>query len=322
VVDVAAVARWAERARALLSPEERRLFLSWPRLALTLLKYPRDRLRGLAEPDGSPDLDARDEALIELAADLIRAVGRHYFRVRITGIEHFPARGPVLLVGNHSGGLMPFEGLFTAQAIHDRHGAERRVYALVHEVLYHDDTTRSIARRLGMLRAGHDSARAAFAAGHAVLVYPGSDVDSFRPFSQRHRIELGGRKGFLRLALSAGVPIVPVVTAGTHEQMIVLSRGDWVSRAFGGYKALRTAVAPLMLALPWGIVPGFLPYLPLPAQTSVAFGTPIRWPGLGPESADDPAALERCYRDVERTMQSMLDELAEGRRFLLGQPRS
>ncbi len=296
------------------------MLLSLPHLGLTLLKYPRDRLRGLREPDGSPDLEARDEALVELAVDLIRAVGRHYFRLRVDGIEHFPASGPVLLVGNHSGGLLPLEGLFTGQAIHDRFAGARRLFGLVHEVLYHDDVMRKLARRLGMLRAGHDSAHAAFAAGHAVLVYPGSDVDAFRPFSDRHRIELGGRTGFLRLALSAGVPIVPVVTTGTHEQLIVLSRGDWLATVLGSRRLLRTEVLPLMLALPWGIAPGFLPYLPLPAQTTIAFGAPMRWPDLDARSADDPIALGRCYRDVEQTMQRMMDEQAKDRRFLFGKP--
>lgn len=318
MIDVAAALRWLGRARALMSPAERALFLSWPHLGLALLKYPRDRLRGLREPDGSPELDARDEELVDLAAELIRVLGRHYFRLRVEGIEHFPEDGPVLLVGNHSGGLLPLEGLFTGQAIYDRFGSQRRLYGLVHEVLYHDDVMRGVARRLGMLRAGHDSAQAAFAAGHAVLVYPGSDVDAFRPFTDRHRIELGGRKGFLRLALATGVPIVPVVTTGTHEQLIVLSRGDWLSRTLDSRRLLRTEVLPLVLSLPWGVAPGFLPYWPLPAQTTVGFGAPLRWRDLDSRSAEDPQALERCYQDVERAMQAMMDEQAAGRRFLLG----
>jgi 1-acyl-sn-glycerol-3-phosphate acyltransferase len=318
LIDLAAVHDWARRAKRLTSARERELLMSWPTLGMTLLKYPLDRLRGQREPEVTPQIDSRDPALITLVADCLRALGRHYFRLRIEGIQHMPAAGPVLLVGNHSGGLLPLEGLFTAMAIHDQLGADRRLYALVHEVLFHDSVTRGLAERMGMLRAGHDSAKAAFAAGHAVLVYPGSDVDSFRPFSDRFKIELGGRKGFLRLALRSGVPIIPVVATGTHEQMIVLSRGDWLSERLGSHRLLRTLVMPLMLSLPWGISTGFLPYLPLPAQTTVAFGAPIAWPLLRPDSADDPAVLERCYREVESKMQAMMDQLAEGRRFLLG----
>ena len=65
-----------------------------------------------------------------------------------------------------------------------------------------------------------------------MLVYPGSDLDTFRPFRDRDKIVLGGRKGFLELALRERVPIVPVVTAGTHEQIIVLTRGDRLARLF------------------------------------------------------------------------------------------
>ena len=64
---------------------------------------------------------------------------------------------------------------------------------------------------------------------------------------------------------------------------------------------------------------GFVPYLPLPAQTTIAFGSPITWPELGPEDADRPEVLDRCYHEVEGRMQEMLDRLSKGRRFLLGQ---
>jgi 1-acyl-sn-glycerol-3-phosphate acyltransferase len=122
-----------------------------------------------------------------------------------------------------------------------------------------------------------------------VLVYPGSDLEVFRPWTERNRIILRGRKGFLRLALAAGVPIVPVVSAGTHEQLVVLTRGDRLAR---------------WLHMHW---------------TTLKFGPPIRWPSLSPKDAGDPAVLGRCYAEVESAMQSMLYTLAVGRRAFLGQ---
>jgi hypothetical protein len=80
-------------------------------------------------------------------------------------------------------------------------------------------------------------------------------------------------------------------------------------------------VLPLAFALPWGLTSGFVPYLPLPAQTTLAFLPPMTWPDLGPESAERPEALERCYRDVEAAMQATMDRLTRGRRFLRGQPQ-
>jgi len=261
-------------------------------------------------------VSARDPALLELGFDLLRVLGRYYFRLRVEGVESVPA-GPVLFVGNHSGGLVPLEGFFVSLAIHDRFGIERAIYALAHDFLFEDPTLRRYAGRLGMLRAGHESAHHAFAAGGSVMVFPGSDLDTFRTFRDRNKIVLGGRKGFLRLALREGVPIVPVVCAGTHEQFVVLARGDRFAKLVHAHAWARTEVMPLVLSLPWGLTSGFLPYLPLPAQTTVAFLPAMRWPGCDPA---DPAALERCYREVEDAMQHGLDTLTRDRRFLRGQP--
>ena len=250
--------------------------------------------------------------------DLTRALGRYYFRLDVHGVDNVPPEGPVLLVGNHNGGFLPTDGFFTTLAIWDRFGPSRAVYALAHDFLFHNPTLRRYALKLGSLRAGHESAHRAFAAGGIVLVYPGSDLDVFRPWPQRNRVVLGGRKGFLRLALGARVPIVPVVSAGTHEQLIVLTRGDRLARLLGMHRWARSFVCPIVLAVPWGITSGFVPYFPLPAQTSIAFGAPMTWPDLTSRDAEDPATLDRCYSDVETTMQAMLDELTRGRLPFLG----
>ncbi len=308
---------WLRRSRHVLSDEERRLLLGPHRVFGKFLRFPLDRALGRAARAPANTVDRRDPELVRWAADAVRVAGRHYFRVQVEGVATVPA-GPVLFVGNHSGGLLPLEGLFTVQSLLDHFGPERRVFAMAHDLLFHDPVMRGLAQRLGILRASPESAMNALASGASVLVYPGSDFDAFRPYSARHRIQLAGRTGFLRLALAAGVPIVPVVTAGTHEQLIVLTPGTRLASWLHTPKILRTAVLPLVISVPWGLSPGFLPYVPLPAQTSIAFLPAMRWPDLDAASASDPVALARCYRDVETAMQTRLDELGSGRRFLLG----
>jgi 1-acyl-sn-glycerol-3-phosphate acyltransferase len=317
------IARWVERARRLVPRDDRKVLLSPPRLVARFVRFALRRRVGEAGHATADDVRARDPELIAVLLEAARVLARRYFRFRVEGIDHVPASGPVLLVGNHSGGLVPSEGFLTVLAIHDHFGPTRAVYALAHDFLFEDPTLRAYAGRLGLLRAGHGSARHAFAAGAAVLVYPGSDVDTFRRFGDRNRIVLAGRKGFLRLALRERVPIVPVVDAGTHEQLVVLTRGDRLARIFQAHRWARSEVLPIIVAVPWGITVGFVPYLPLPAQTTVSFLPPMQWPALGPEAADDPDAVDRCYREVEAAMQRELDRLTRDRRFLLGpRPRA
>jgi len=310
---------WLARARRLVPAEDRKILFSPPRLAARFAWFAMRRAAGVAGGAAAEDLGARDPELMRLLHDAGQLLARYYFRLRVEGVDHVPAHGPVLLVGNHSGGLVPSEGFFTAGAITDRFGPERAMYALGHDFLFEDPTLRRYAGRLGILRAGHGSAHRALAAGHCVLVFPGSDMDTFRPFRDRNKIVLAGRTGFIKLALREGVPIVPVVTAGTHEQMIVVARGDRLARLVHAHRWARTEVLPLVLALPWGLTTGFLPYLPLPAQTTVSFLPAMRWPALCSDAADQPDAVAGCYREVEAAMQVELDRITRDRRLLRGQ---
>ncbi len=313
------LAEWSAHMHRLIPTRDLAILLNPPRLIARFSKFVLHRARGNAAHATADDVRTRDPELVVTMLELARWFGRHYFRLRIEGVEDMPASGPVLLVGNHNGGFLPSDGFFTSLAILDRFGPERAMYALGHDFLFEDPVLRRYALRLGILRAGHLSAHHAFEAGGCVLVYPGSDLDTFRPFRDRDRIVLGGRTGFLELALREQVPIVPIVSTGTHEQFIVLARGDRLSKRLHAHRWTRAEVLPLVFSVPWGITSGFFPYLPLPAQTTVSFLPPLRWPELGPEAANDPRALARCYLEVETAMQTELDRLSVGRRPWLGQ---
>lgn len=259
------------------------------------------------------DLSKRDPEYLRVMMDLTRYLGEKYFRWQCSGVEHVPASGRALLVGSHNGGLITFDSLLTMLAVWEHHGPDRAVYALSHDVLHSNAMLRRHAAQAGVLRANHSGAEKALQNEHAVLVYPGSDLDATRPFVDRYKIELGGRKGFLKLALRTGVPIVPVVSVGTHEQWIVLTRGDGIAEALQLKRLLRVEVFPIVLSFPWGITSGFIPYFPFPAQTSVRFGPAISWPELDASSAEDPAVLDRCYEQVVNAMQLEMDELSRGR---------
>jgi 1-acyl-sn-glycerol-3-phosphate acyltransferase len=311
-----AFADWCRRAAALIPPADRVVLLSPP---ILMAKFARYAMSGHKRDALADDPAARNPELVDVILDLFQLLARYYFRLEVRGVENVPAAGPALLVGNHNGAFLPADGFFTALAIRNRFGPERAMYALAHDVLFFDPMLRRYALQMGALRAGHEGARRVFARGGLVLVYPGSDIETFRPWRDRGKVLLGGRVGFLRLAISAGVPIIPVVSAGTHEQLVILSRGERLAKALHMHRWARTDFFPIVLSLPWGLTTGFAPYLPLPAQTTLSFGAPITWPSLAAKDSEDPGVLDRAYAQVEGTMQAMLDELMTGRTPFLGQ---
>jgi len=175
-------------------------------------------------PQELDDLDARDAEYTDAVLDLSRWLTRYYFRLEVQGIENVP-RDAVLLVGNHNGGVLPLDIFWLLMALFDRDGPERAPHILVHDIIAYHPIGHEFVRKLGFLRATQASAERALRAGRRVAVYPGADVEAFRPFYKRDRIDFAGHRGFARTAIRAGVPIVPVVSVGTHEQPVVLSTG-------------------------------------------------------------------------------------------------
>jgi 1-acyl-sn-glycerol-3-phosphate acyltransferase len=236
-----------------------------------------------------------------------------YHRLEVRDIARIP-RGPALLVGNHNGGLNPVDGLFLIH-YYRTCGYERPVYVLAHDILFRVKRMAEVLESVGIIPAKKGQARELLESGHKVLVFPGGDIESMRPFRQRDRIVLAERQGFARMALRTGAPIVPVVSAGAHETLLVLSQGQRLAKRMRLPRWARLNSLPLLFAAPWGLLWGptcALPYLPLPAKITVQIGDPI-------STACDDAAIEartpELYRQVERTMQGMLDQLYSERLF-------
>src|SRR5437763_11866153 len=234
-----------------------------------------------------------------------------YFRGEVRGLGNIPDSGPVLLVGNHSGGnLTPDTGVFTL-AFSTFFGVERHFYQLAHNLVLSMPGL-SWLRKFGTVAASQANARQALESGAALLVYPGGDYEVHRPSWERNRVDFGGRKGFIRLALEQKVPIVPVVSIGGQETALFLTRGERLARLFGLDRMFRLKVLPISLALPWGLNVGdMLGHIPLPAKITVETLPPI---DLRAEFGPSPD-LDEVYDYVIRLMQDTLDALASERRL-------
>ena len=257
------------------------------------------------------DLDERDPDYIRENLPAAWLLSSLYFRGEVRGLGNIPEDGPVLLVGNHSGGnVTPDTTVFTL-AYCAYFGVERPFYQLAHNLVLSMPGL-SFLRKYGTVAASPSNAQKALSAGAALLVYPGGDWEVHRPTLDRNRVDFNRRKGFIRLALEHDVPLVPVVSIGGQETALFLSRGDRLARLFGLDRMFRLKVLPISLALPWGLNVGdMLGHIPLPAKITIEVLPPIY---LREEFGPEPD-LDEVYDHVTRLMQDTLDAMSAERRL-------
>lgn len=257
------------------------------------------------------DLHERDPDYLRDNLPWLWLLASFYFRAEVRGLDRIPATGPVLLVGNHSGGNMTPDTFVFVVAFSTFFGVERRFFQLAHNLVL----TRPGLGRLrkgGTIAASPENARRALDSGSVLLDYPGGDYEVHRPSWKSAKVDFGGRKGFIRLALNRNVPIVPVVAIGGQETALFLSRGERAARLFRLDRLFRLKVLPISLALPWGLNIGdLLGHLPLPAKITIQALDPI---DLRAEFGEDPD-IDQVYDEVLARMQHGLDGLAAERRL-------
>ncbi len=240
---------------------------------------------------------------------LVRPISRYvrYFSPEVRGTENLPLTGPVLLVGNHSCLFYMPEIWTVALAIAARRGIDSPAYVLAHDVLFGFPLVGPALRRLGAVPAGGEEAERVLRQEAPLLVYPGGDFETCRPWTERNQIMFAGRTGFVRLALRTGAPVVPVVGYGAHHAVVVLSRGERLARMLG-LNRLRIKAFPILLT-PFGLTSIVMPPPPLPSSITVEFMDAIDWSRYGPDAADDERIVRACYEEVTSAMQRTLDRL-------------
>lgn len=249
------------------------------------------------------------------------------FRPEFEGAEHLPSARPFMLVANHSG-MGNAEILVLVIFLLERLGTIGPIAPMVHPISYNAWPNGGWMKRLGAIPSTYEAATAALTSGIPVLVMPGGDHEAQRPIWQASQVDFAGRKGFLKIARVAQVPIVPMGIQGSHFTAPVLWRSDhllpWLligPRLLGlkryalslmgligvvavfawrpaGSLALSVLLAWLWLLLPFATLPW------VPWKIRVRIGTP-----LTPEELfghDPRASLDEAYRRVQSAVRSLV----------------
>jgi 1-acyl-sn-glycerol-3-phosphate acyltransferase len=186
------------------------------------------------------------------------ALYRYWWRVESVGLERIPSDGPVLLVANRAGTLLPYDAFMVSVATAMAHPSGRRTRPFVDEWLTDMPIVGAALASLGAQPATTAKLRRTFEAGEAAIVFPEGREAFAKPFAQRYRLARFGRTALLRLAVEMSVPIVPVAVIGSEEVHPVLWRLERLGRPLG------------LPAIP--ITPTLVP---LPTKWLLHVGTPL-----------------------------------------------
>ena len=257
-----------------------------------------------------PEITKFDPDLTAKVMGILRPLLKAYHRSEVRGLENIPLGG-ALVVSNHSGGMLPMDVPIFSAHFYEKFGYDRPVYTLSHAMLMMGPTG-DFFRKTGYILASHENADESLRSGGLVVVFPGGDYDVYRPTADANKIDFDGRKGYVKAAINAGVPIVPMVGIGGQETQVFLTRGEGIAKALGPIaRAARTKVVPLSFGLPFGLS-AVLPFnVPLPSKIVMQVLPPI---DIEAEFGDDPD-IDAVDARVRAVMQEALDELADERRF-------
>jgi 1-acyl-sn-glycerol-3-phosphate acyltransferase len=231
----------------------------------------------------------------------LRATLGRYFRPEVIGADNLPA-GRALIVGCHSG-VLPYDAACTLLGVHDATGRFAR--AVGDDLFGRLGVVENFLRRQGAVVGRQDVITQLLRNGHLVLLFPGGSRDMERPYlTQRysvlpHRGFAAGRGGYIKVALRAHAPIVPLAVVGAEEAHVMLANLPPVARA---------------LSLP--LFPVLLFPFPLPVKLYIRFGAPIVLPGTAAD-ADDQRRVDQLNTMVRRRVQRLIDDTLARRRGII-----
>jgi 1-acyl-sn-glycerol-3-phosphate acyltransferase len=248
----------------------------------------------------------RSERVVSLFEPALNFYYRYWFRVETEGIENVPPQGGALLVSNHSGALPP-DAPMVMQALRNELAVPRPLYMLGEHWFKGYPGIGLLANKMGLVAAHRDNAqRLLYDEGRLAIVFPEGQKGSRKLFWQRYRLRRFGRGGFVRTAIRARVPIVPIALVGGEEAMPIFAHLRFMQRLSG------LIYFPVNHAFPhFGLAAGLM-YLP--AKFRIRFLEPLDMADYPPETADDPAEVQEIAEQIRTRIQLELDEMLSERR--------
>ncbi|MGH7857672.1 MAG: lysophospholipid acyltransferase family protein [Candidatus Binatia bacterium] len=275
--------------------------LPTPRWLADLERDIADRYERLATPLNEYGYDpfGFDKNTAFYPALVMAAFYRYWFRAETTGIEHLPAKGPVLIVANHEGNTFAWDAAMVGTSVFLEGEPPRHARGLGEFYLPTIPFFNEFMARVGSVVGTPENCRQLFERGECVLVFPEGARGFIKPYRNAYQLQRFGL-GFMRLALEHGVPILPVGVVGSAEQSPGIADVKWLGRLIGapGF--------PLTITMPWL---GLLGMVPLPAKFRINIGPLMRFDGaFDAEDADIQPKVDGVKAEIQRLIQLGLSQ--------------
>ncbi|PDW00508.1 glycerol acyltransferase [Candidatus Viridilinea mediisalina] len=249
--------------------------------------------------DYTTDPYGMDRELIEVARPFLNFMYRTWWRISAEGLEHVPAEGRGLLVGNHSG-VLPWDGAMIAVAVGEEHPAQNQ--RIVRSLYLHWFSSLPFVApaiaALGNVPGLPENAVRLLEDDELVCVFPEGVKGVGKLFKDRYQLARFGRGGFVQAAIRAQAPIIPVAVVGAEEIYPMLANATPIARLLG------MPFFPITPFFPWLGPAGIIP---LPTRWSITFCEPLPTDMYDPSEADDPITVLGLSEIVRNTIQTTLD---------------
>ncbi len=247
----------------------------------------------------------RSERVFDMVQPLLDFYYRYWFRVEQEGVENVPAKGGALLVSNHSGALPP-DAPMIMQAIHHEHHSPRPVYMLAEHWFKGYPGVSMFTNKLGVVPAHPANAQRLLAdESRLALVFPEGQKATRKLYWQRYHLRRFGRGGFVRTAIRAGVPIVPIAVVGAEDAMPIFAHLPLMQKLTG------LIYFPVNHAFPhFGLAAAGM-YMP--AKFKIRFLEPVDLSRYGAEDAEDLSLVQALAEEIRARIQREVDSLVESR---------
>ena len=293
-----------KQASASGADPRRVLMEEWGPKVLSFLNEGMELLKRRVDGDYEVDEWGMDEELLNLCQPFFQFMYKSYFRVETTGLENVPAEGRALLVANHSG-VLPWDAVMVMTAIREEHKAPRHVRGMHLSWIVNLPVLGLAAARMGQVQALPQNSERLLKQDHLVLVFPEGTKGIGKPFRQRYQLARFGRGGFVRSAIAAQAPIIPVSIVGAEEiHPMISDLGPMAS-------ALRVPYIPVTPTFPWL---GPLGLIPLPTKWYIHFGEPILVHKMEHRPSEAPMLVTKVTNEVRDIIQQNIYKRLRKRR--------